>query len=253
MAGKARFWRCCSGCCWYGCSAMLEAGYQRETPMHTVETVRTFPVGAWDVWDALLSFRQITAEKPWLLKMLTSRRLYWIKVPLEATRRCHFDQCHRGTSTCMARGAFNGCAMEITNVRPGRAPLLPQPEPTYDPVDLEPLVRARRGSASATKSVALAGAVFCPRPSPPTTLSILPLVRQVRQSASATKSVALAGAVFCPRPSPPTTLSILPLVRQVRQSASALIPPPGRRFRSRSAGLWRRARRALLPVAPGRI
>ena len=38
--------------------------------------------------------------------------------------------------------------------------------------------------------------------------------------ASATKSVALAGAVFRPRPSPPITLSILPLMRQVRQLAS---------------------------------
>ena len=78
--------------------------------------------------------------------------------------------------------------------------------------------------ASATKSVALAGAVSCPRPSPPSFPSILPPERQVRQAASATKSVALAGAVSCPRPSPPSSPSILPPERQ--KSDRLLAPQP---------------------------
>ena len=55
---------------------------------------------------------------------------------------------------------------------------------------------------SAMKSVGPSGAVFHPRPSPPSTLPVLPLSRQVRQAASAMKSVALPVAVFRPRPGP---------------------------------------------------
>ena len=59
----------------------------------------------------------------------------------------------------------------------------------------------RNSPPSAMKSVGPSGAVFHPRPSPPSTLPVLPLSRQVRQAASAMKSVALPVAVFCPRPS----------------------------------------------------
>ena len=105
-----------------GCSAMLEGGYVRETPMHTVETVRTFPVGATDVWDALLSFQQIKAEKPWLLKL-------GLPVPqyctidgsgVGATRICHFD---RGVieERVSVWQPPRRLVMEITNVTlPGR-------------------------------------------------------------------------------------------------------------------------------------
>ena len=105
-----------------GCSAMLEAGYQRETAMHTVETVRTFPVGAWDVWDAFLSFRRISAEKPWLLKMgLPVPQYCTIEGSgVGATRKCHFDQgvIEERVSVWQSPQRL---VMEITNVTlPGR-------------------------------------------------------------------------------------------------------------------------------------
>ena len=105
-----------------GCSAMLEAGYQRETPMHTVETVRTFPVGAWNAWDALLSFPQITAEKPWLLKMgLPVPQYCTIEGSgVGATRRCHFDQGVIEERVSVWKPPQR-LVMEITNVTlPGR-------------------------------------------------------------------------------------------------------------------------------------
>ena len=105
-----------------GCSAILEGGYVRETPMHTVETVRTFAVDATDAWDALLSFRQITAEKPWLLKLgLPVPQYCTIEGSgVGATRGCHFDRGVIEERVSVWQPPHR-LVMEITNVTlPGR-------------------------------------------------------------------------------------------------------------------------------------
>ncbi len=77
-----------------GCSAMLEGSTSRQAPVHTVETVRTLPVNAATAWEALLSFQQITAQKPWLLKLgLPVPQYCTIEGSgVGAVRICHFDR-----------------------------------------------------------------------------------------------------------------------------------------------------------------
>ena len=120
--GKGPFLALLLGLLLVGCSAMLEGGYVRETPMHTVETVRAFPVDAADAWDALLSFQQITIEKPWLLKLgLPVPQYCTIEGSgVGATRKCHFD---RGVieERVSVWEPPHRLVMEITNVTlPGR-------------------------------------------------------------------------------------------------------------------------------------
>lgn len=105
-----------------GCSAILEGSHERAAPMHTVVSVRTFQVSEEEAWDALLSFRQITGEKPWLLKMgLPVPQYCTIEgLGVGATRRCHFDQGVIEERISVWRPPRR-LVMEITNVTlPGR-------------------------------------------------------------------------------------------------------------------------------------
>ena len=105
-----------------GCSAILEGGYERDPSMHTVVTVRSFPVSEWEAWEALLSFQRITGEKPWLLRMgLPVPQYCTIEgTGVGATRTCHFDQGVIEERISVWRPPRQ-LVMEITNVTlPGR-------------------------------------------------------------------------------------------------------------------------------------
>lgn len=105
-----------------GCSAILEGSYEGDPPMHTVVSTRTFPVSEGEAWAALLSFQQITGEKPWLLKMgLPVPQYCTIEGSgVGAMRRCHFDQGVIEERISVWRPPRR-LVMEITNVTlPGR-------------------------------------------------------------------------------------------------------------------------------------